>query len=75
MVTPGMGFDRRGNRLGRGAGFFDRFFADPRATAVRCGFCFWEQVVDWVPVTESDRPVDWLVTDEQVLCIQDQKGV
>ena len=75
VVTPGMGFDRRGNRLGRGAGFFDRFFADPRATAVRCGFCFWEQVVDWVPVTESDRPVDWLVTDEQVLCIQDQKGV
>jgi len=75
VVTPGLGFDRQGHRLGRGAGFYDRFFADPRLRAVRCGFCFFEQIVESVPVTEADRPVDWLVTDEQVLCIQDRKGV
>ena len=75
VVTPGLGFDRQGHRLGRGAGFYDRFFSDPRLRAVRCGFCFSEQVVESVPVIESDRPVDWLVTDEQVFCIQDRKGV
>ena len=75
VVTPGLGFDRQGHRLGRGAGFYDRFLSDPRLRAVRCGFCFSEQVVESVPVTDSDRPVDWLVTDEEVLCIKDWKGV
>jgi 5-formyltetrahydrofolate cyclo-ligase len=75
VVTPGLGFDRQGHRIGRGAGFYDRFFDDLRLRALRCGFCFSEQVVESVPVVESDRPVDWLVTDEQVLCVQDRKGI
>jgi 5-formyltetrahydrofolate cyclo-ligase len=70
VVTPGLAFDTQGHRLGRGAGFYDRFFADPGVRAVRCGICFQEQVVESVPVAEADRPVDWLVTDEQVLCIR-----
>ena len=75
VVTPGLGFDRQGHRIGRGAGFYDRFFDDLRLRAVRCGLCFSEQVVESVPIEESDRSVDWLVTDEQVLCIQDRKGI
>ena len=75
VVTPGLGFDRQGHRIGRGAGFYDRFFDDLRLKALRCGFCFSEQVVESVPVVESDRPVDWLVTDEQVLWFQDRKGI
>jgi 5-formyltetrahydrofolate cyclo-ligase len=75
VVTPGLGFDRQGHRIGRGAGFYDRFFGDLKLRALRCGFCFSEQVVESVPVVESDRPVDWLVTDEQVLCVQDRKGI
>jgi 5-formyltetrahydrofolate cyclo-ligase len=64
VVTPGLGFDRQGHRLGRGAGFYDRFFAAPGLRAARCGFCFCEQVVESIPVAEADLPVDWLVTDE-----------
>jgi 5-formyltetrahydrofolate cyclo-ligase len=69
VVAPGLGFDRRGHRLGRGAGFYDRFLVGPAANATRCGFCFREQVVESIPVTEADVPVHWLVTDEEAICV------
>lgn len=67
VVAPALGFDRSGNRLGRGASFYDRFFANQDLRASRCGFAFAEQVVEKVPVKEHDEPVDFLVTDKEVL--------
>ncbi len=67
VVTPGLGFDRKGHRLGRGKGFYDRFLSGPAAKAMRCGFCFCEQVVESIPVTDADVPVHWLVTDEEAI--------
>ena len=67
VVAPALGFDRKGNRLGRGASFYDRFFANKQLKAARCGFAFTEQLVDSVPVVERDEPVDFLVTDKEIL--------
>jgi 5-formyltetrahydrofolate cyclo-ligase len=67
VVAPALGFDRKGNRLGRGASFYDRFFANKRLNAARCGFAFAEQLIDSVPVVERDEPVDFLVTDKEIL--------
>jgi len=67
VVAPGLGFDRTGKRLGRGGSYYDRFFANKELKAAKCGFAFSEQVVETVPVTEHDVPVDMLVTDEEVL--------
>ena len=67
VVTPGLGFDREGNRLGRGGGYFDHFFANKACKAARCGFCFSEQMIDKVPVTKHDKPMDLLVNDKEVL--------
>lgn len=75
VVVPGLGFDRQGHRMGRGAGFYDRFLADPRLRAGRCGLCYAEQIVDLIPVTWTDQAMDWLVTDTQVFWFQDRKGV
>jgi 5-formyltetrahydrofolate cyclo-ligase len=74
VVSPALGYDRRGNRLGRGGAFYDRFFANETLTASRCGFAFIEQVVDSIPVTENDEPVDFLVTDEGIIGCDQQKG-
>jgi 5-formyltetrahydrofolate cyclo-ligase len=65
LLVPGIAFDRHGNRLGRGGGFYDRLLAEyPAATAV--GLCFDFQLVDSLPAEPHDRPVDWIVTESQV---------
>ena len=67
VITPGIAFDRNGNRLGRGGGYFDRFFASKELRAVKCAICFSEQVVDEVPYDETDVPVDYIITDKEIL--------
>jgi 5-formyltetrahydrofolate cyclo-ligase len=74
VVAPALGFDRQGNRLGRGGAFYDRFFANQDVAATRCGFAFTEQVIDAIPVTDSDQPVNLLVTDEEVIYCSERKG-
>lgn len=74
VVTPALGFDRKGNRLGRGGSFYDRFFANEELKAARCGFGFAEQLVESIPVAEHDEPVEILVTDEEIIYFDSQKG-
>jgi len=71
VVTPGLAFDRKGGRLGRGKGYYDRFLSGARAGAARrggsiiaCGFCYAAQIVDEVPMGENDAVVDLVVTEE-----------
>ncbi|OHB64164.1 MAG: 5-formyltetrahydrofolate cyclo-ligase [Planctomycetes bacterium RBG_13_50_24] len=75
VVTPALGFDKNGNRLGRGGSYYDRFFANEELKAARCGFGFAEQIVELIPVTEYDEPVDIIVTDEEIIYSDNQKGV
>jgi len=74
VVAPALGFDRQGNRLGRGGSFYDRFFANEQLRALRCGLAFAEQLVDSIPVTDGDELVDFLVTDGEVMYFKDEKG-
>jgi 5-formyltetrahydrofolate cyclo-ligase len=74
VVTPGIGFDRRANRLGRGSSYYDRFFADEKFRAAKCGFAFTEQVVDSIPADSTDIPMDFLVTDEEIIYFNDKAG-
>lgn len=66
VIVPALGFDRLGNRLGRGRGFYDRFLAHREFRAVACGLAFEEQVVERLPAGPHDIPVAMLVTDTQV---------
>lgn len=67
IVAPGLAFDRRGNRLGRGGGFYDRFLARAGMRATVCGLAFAEQILDEVPAGARDYPMDLIVTDAEVL--------
>lgn len=66
VIMPGLAFDEHGNRLGRGAGFYDRFLSHPEFRAVTCALALEEQVTTTLPVGPIDRPVDMLVTDQKV---------
>ena len=63
VVVPALAFDTQGQRLGHGGGYYDRFFADERLHAVRCGFGFCEQMIESVPVYDTDEALDLIVTD------------
>jgi len=66
VIVPGLGFDREGNRLGRGRGFYDRFLSKPKFHGVICGFAHEQQIVDAIPHRPHDVRVHMLVTDQQV---------
>lgn len=62
IFVPGLGFDRKGRRLGRGGGYFDRFLSRAK-TAKRIGLAFRKQIVSKIPVEKHDLPVHALITD------------
>lgn len=61
IVVPGVAFDRQGNRLGRGKGYYDRFLCQHRSVK-KIGICFDFQLVDNVPVEENDIPMDEIIS-------------
>ena len=61
IVVPGLAFTADGNRLGRGAGFYDRFLSTIPGYAVKVGVCFAFQLVLEIPVECHDVKVDALV--------------
>lgn len=66
-LVPGLGWDRRGNRLGRGAGFYDRLFADPDWRALRCGLFFAIQEFPSIPPDPWDSLLDAVVTEMAIM--------
>lgn len=67
VITPGLGFDREGNRLGRGGAFYDNFFANKKITAARWGVAFSEQICEAVPHDEKDFPINAVVTENEII--------
>lgn len=66
VVVPGVAFDVKGNRLGRGGGHYDRFLAKLRPTATKIAIAFDAQIIDDVPALAHDVPVDIVVSDRRV---------
>ncbi|MFZ4620011.1 MAG: 5-formyltetrahydrofolate cyclo-ligase [Bacteroidota bacterium] len=65
IVVPAMAVDRAGNRLGFGAGFYDRFLHDVQLTTIALAFDF--QIVDSVPAEKTDIPVSYIVTEQEII--------
>ncbi len=69
VLVPGLAFDRQGGRLGRGAGFFDRFLATLPPRVLTIGVAYPQQVVDQVPMEPHDVRLRYLATPSGVLQI------
>ncbi|MBL7221455.1 MAG: 5-formyltetrahydrofolate cyclo-ligase [Phycisphaerae bacterium] len=66
IVAPAMAYDRRGNRLGRGGGYYDRFISQADGCLV-CGLAFDGQLLDELPAEPHDQPVNMLATNVEFL--------
>lgn len=69
LIVPLAGFDRQGHRLGYGGGYYDRTLRKLRAlgdvTAIGLGFAV--QEVAAIPAESTDEPLDFIVTDREIL--------
>ncbi|MFW5683810.1 MAG: 5-formyltetrahydrofolate cyclo-ligase [Spirochaetota bacterium] len=76
VLCPGRAFDRTGNRLGRGGGYYDRFLSTLRGAGgvaasrtLVAGLCYSVQIVAAVPAEPGDQRVGLILTEEQVIAI------
>ncbi len=67
FVVPGLLFDRRGVRLGRGHGHYDRLLSGARSDSLRIGFTFAVRLVDDLPVDKWDVPMHQVVTERGIV--------
>lgn len=64
ILIPGLAFSKKGERLGRGKGFYDRYLQ--QYGGLKIGVCFSEQLVDHVPVEKHDQIMKYVVCDQGV---------
>ncbi len=61
-IIPGMSFDRQGNRLGRGKGYYDKLL--PLLRSYNIGICYQFQAREEIPSEPFDHPMDEVWTEE-----------
>lgn len=64
LIVPGVAYMKNGYRLGFGGGYYDRFLESYKGNTISLAFAF--QVIKSLPVEEHDRPVEMIITDEQI---------
>jgi 5-formyltetrahydrofolate cyclo-ligase len=72
-MVPGVAFDRRGYRLGHGAGFYDRFLKQVRPDCVRAGLAYDFPVVEALPISAHDVRLNLLFTETCTLEFEDER--
>ena len=69
LFVPLAAYDRRGHRIGYGAGFYDRTLAALRAQKeiVAIGIAYSAQEVLFIPNDDHDEPLDMIVTEKDTI--------
>ena len=69
LVIPGIAFDINGNRLGQGAGIYDRVLKSVKGKVPIIALAFELQMLKEVPIQAEDIQVDLIITEKQtILC-------
>ena len=68
VIMPGAAFDERGNRVGYGAGFYDKLLSAFRKTTI--ALAFKTQIVPRVPADLHDVPATMIVTEKRIITVQ-----
>lgn len=67
VVVPGVVFDLKKNRIGYGAGYYDRFLKKTRNDCSRIAVAFDIQIVDEVPVEGHDEQMGMIITESRII--------
>lgn len=67
VIVPGIAFDKNGNRMGFGKGYYDRFLED--FCGKKIGICYDFQIIDAIPTNEHDIAMDYIISEENIYVI------
>jgi len=70
IAVPGVAFDRKGNRLGRGGGYYDRLLDGFSGVAAAVAFDF--QILPKIPCEPHDRSINWIVTETKIVDVYNE---
>lgn len=75
MILPGLAFDYIGNRIGYGAGYYDRYLETNHGIPwIKIALAYDFQLLDRIKQEEYDQPVDIIITpDSIIICNEDRK--
>ncbi len=65
-VVPGVAFDKHCNRMGYGAGYYDRFLPQLRSECLKAGVAFDIQLAEQLPTDEFDFKLDMVITESRI---------
>jgi 5-formyltetrahydrofolate cyclo-ligase len=75
FLVPGVAFDRRGNRLGYGKGYYDKLLSQRNPNSLAIALAFQVQVASAVPFDpKHDIPMDYIVTENEVIDCRTERG-
>ncbi|MCB0309403.1 MAG: 5-formyltetrahydrofolate cyclo-ligase, partial [Bdellovibrionales bacterium] len=69
IIVPGLVFDLKGFRLGRGKGYYDKFLPSLGPFSIRVGYAYDFQLVDHLPAEPHDQKMDFVVTESRTLTV------
>ncbi|MGV8982553.1 5-formyltetrahydrofolate cyclo-ligase [Clostridium sp.] len=67
IIVPGVVFDEHCNRIGFGAGYYDRFLPKKLKTTPTIGIAYDYQVVSKIPTGIYDVPLDFIITEKRII--------
>ena len=78
-ILPGAVFDKRGNRIGYGGGFYDRYLSRIKETYGKrpylMALAFWKQIHPWIlPAEKHDIKMDCILTEKSVIMLREKSG-
>lgn len=65
IMVPGVAFTEKGDRMGLGKGFYDRFL--DKCPATKVGLAYDEQIINELPIEDHDVPMDIIITDSTII--------
>ena len=75
VLVPGAVFDIKGNRIGYGAGYYDRFLSKLDESIPKIALAYDFQIVDKITPHEHDVPMDYIITEKRIIdCKGKNKG-
>lgn len=66
FLVPGLGFDIKGNRLGKGSGIYDKILSEFKYSTI-FGVTDVNHIVDFIPYEKHDISMDALITHDEII--------